>query len=418
MYPGAKPTSTDRGMSQTLFWGLTLLLITHVMPANADEPSNPQEQIKKQQTIIDGQQNAIDELRERLQKLEGKEKEHQSENHGILTSSGTSEDIRPKFGFNLGAFGDINYSTKNRERNHHGFSIGDLDLYSTASYGERLSFLTELSVDLQEGGNNILDLERLWVGYTLSDLLTVRAGRQHSALGYWNKTYHHGKQLFLTTNRPFFLAFEDEGGIIPVHIVGIELEGTTGLAGIRWKYELDFGNGPRIDHTNKVLVPNNTSDDNNSKQLILRLSAKPIHYPGLTVGLFGTRYQIATTAKTDLQELILGADLSYLDGSWEFISEYFRLRNAEGHADAFYIQLGRAFFDTITPYARYEYLNLDPTVPYFSDLQNNTDRYQEILGLRFDIDYLRSSLKAQYRQDDKRGDKTYNVLEIQWSFSF
>jgi hypothetical protein len=404
------------GMGQALFWGLTLFLITDAMPANADKPSNLQEQMKGQQTIIDSQQNAIDELRERLRRLEWRE--HQSESHGIPTSSGTSEDIGSKFGLNLGALGDINYSTKNRKGDHHAFSIGGLDFYSSASYGARLNFLAELVLELEEGGETAFDLERLWVGYTFSDLLTVRAGRQHSALGYWNKTYHHGKQLFLTTDRPFFLAFEDDGGIMPVHIVGIELEGTTGLAGIRWKYELNFGNGPRINFADKVLDPNNTSDNNNSKQLILRLSARPSRHLGVTLGLFGTTYRVDTTAKTDLQELILGADLSYLEGSWEFISEYFRLRNSEGHADAFYIQLGHAFFDTMTPYARYEYLNVDPTDPYFSDLQNNADRYQQILGLRFDIDYLKSSLKVQYRHDDKRGDKTYNVLETQWSFSF
>ena len=49
----------------------------------------------------------------------------------------------------------------------------------------------------------IVDIERLWVGYTFDDLLIARAGRFHTALGYWNTEYHHGKHLFLSVDRPF-----------------------------------------------------------------------------------------------------------------------------------------------------------------------------------------------------------------------
>jgi hypothetical protein len=127
---------------------------------------------------------------------------------------------------------------------------------------------------------------------------------------------------------------------------------------------------------------------------------------------------VDTTTKSGLEELVLGADLSYMNGTWEFISEYFRLRNSQDYAQAYYLQLGYSLYNALTPYVRYELLDMDPTDPYFSDLQNNADRFQEIVGLRFDIHYLRSSLKVQYRHDDKKGDKTYNVLETQWSFSF
>ncbi len=410
-----KFTAICAEMGQVFVGGLALFFLMTVMPAHADEPPDLQEKLKSQQTIIESQQKAIGELRKRLQRLEGQD--HRGEDHGSMTSSETGEDIGPKFGLNLGVFGDINYSTKNRENDHHTFSIGNLDLYSTVNYGTRLSFLTELIIE--EGNDEKkIDPERLWVGYTFSDLLTVRAGRQHSALGYWNKTYHHGRHLFLTTNRPFFLAFEDDGGILPVHIVGIELEGTAGLADILWRYELDFGNGPRIDSMNKGLVPNDTSDNNNSKQVILRLSARPTRHPGLTLGFSGTTYQVDTTAKTGLEELVFGVDFSYFHSGFEFISEYFRLRNSQYLANAFYIQLGYNLYGAITPYARYENLDANPMDPYFLDLQNNADRFQEIVGLRFDIDYLRSSLKVQYRHDDKKGDKTFNILETQWSFSF
>jgi hypothetical protein len=296
--------------------------------------------------------------------------------------------------------------------------VGNLDLYSTGSFSKRLNFLAELVIELEGNGEAELDPERIWVGYSFNDLLTIQAGRHHAALGYWNESYHHGRQLFLTVNRPFFLDFEDEGGILPVHTVGIELEGTTSQGGVWWTYEMGLANGPKINTTEKVLSPNTTGDNNNSKQWILRLSARPVSLSDLTLGLSGTNYEVDTTTKSGLEELVLGTDLSYMNGTWEFISEYFRLRNSQDFAHAYYIQIGYNIYSAFTPYARYELLDADPTDPYFSDLQNNADRCQEIVGLRYDLHYLRSSLKAQYRHDDKKGDKTYNVLETQWSFNF
>ena len=82
-----------------------------------------------------------------------------------------------------------------------------MSLYSTASHGDHLHFLGELEIEMEDAETEI-ELERLWVGYTFSDLLTVRAGKQNTALGYWNKTYHRGKQLFTTIDRPFFLTSE------------------------------------------------------------------------------------------------------------------------------------------------------------------------------------------------------------------
>lgn len=409
-----KSTMTDRMARTTFFLCLTFLMA--YAQADGANPSNLEETLKKQQATIEDQQKAILELQERLHHLEN------FTEPGIdpapIAITEPQMDLRPQFGLNLGVFGDINYSTKDREEDHHAFTLGEFDLYSTATHGTHLSFLTELVVELEGGSETELDLERLWVAYSFSDLLTIRAGKQHSALGFWNKTYHHGKQLFLTIDRPFFLAFEHDGGILPVHIVGIELEGALKLTQTRLKYELNLGNGPRIDQGTNTLIPNNASEDNNSKQWIIRLSARPDRYPGLTLGLFGTEYQVNTTAQGGLEELVAGIDLSYIKARLEFISEYFRFRNSQDHANAFYVQLGYSVFNSLTPYIRYEYLDVDPSDPYFSDLQNNKDRYQGIAGLRLDIDDLRSSLKIQYRRDDKKGDKVFNVFETQWSFSF
>ncbi|MBI3595731.1 MAG: hypothetical protein HY203_01095 [Nitrospirae bacterium] len=294
-----------------------------------------------------------------------------------------------------------------------------MDLYSTSHFGPRLTFLAELQLEIngQTSGGNF-DLERFWVGYTFNDLLTVRVGRQHTALGYWNNTYHHGKQLFLTVDRPFFLAFEDDGGVLPVHTVGIELMGSQSLPTLRWMYELDIGNGHRIDSTTKLLVPNDIADNNSAKQVALRLSIQPNRLPGLTLGVFGTSDRVGTDANGNIDERVFGSDFSYMHNNVEFITEYFKMLNLDHDATAYYIQLGYKVARDITPYTRYETLDVNPADPYFSELQNNTSRHQTIAGVRYDIDELRSALKFQYRRDRKVGSETFHVLEAQWSFSF
>ena len=46
----------------------------------------------------------------------------------------------------------------------------------------------------------------------------VSIGRGHTAMGYWNQTFHHGKWFQTTTDRPAIYRFEDDIGILPVHL--------------------------------------------------------------------------------------------------------------------------------------------------------------------------------------------------------
>ncbi|HET6465861.1 MAG TPA: hypothetical protein VLY20_07400 [Nitrospiria bacterium] len=389
---------------QSLFIGSALLLLLQTTPSYAGEPDWTLVGTLAQSSKTNSQQDEINQLRQRVEMLEESE---------------ATEELHPQFGLNLGAYGDVNFVTKDRGEAHPAFVLGPLDLYSTVQIGPRLTFLSEMNFDFDQApGEGDVEIERLWVGYTFNDLLTIRAGRQHTAIGFWNNTYHHGKLLFLTVDRPFFLAFEDDGGVLPVHIVGLEFSGSQNRPGFRWMYMLDVGNGHQINPDTKKLVPNVTADNNAAKQIALRLSLQPDRLPGLTLGVFGTVDRMGIQDIKNVDERVYGSDLSYIHDKMEFITEYFELANLEKHADAYYIQLGYKVIRDFTPYVRYESLNVNPNDPYFMELENNTDRNQKIAGVRFDIDELRSALKFQFRRDAKEGSKTFNVLEAQWAFSF
>ena len=367
-------------------------------------------------------------LEEKVERLE----ERVRELEGMESNRDDLYELRSQFGKNLSLFGDINYYSDSRERRHKTFSIGSLGLHSTASYGDRLNFAFEMIVVAHDASTSV-NLERIWAGYTVNDMFIVRAGRFHSALGYWNKTYHHGKYFFHTIERPFFLKFEDINGIMPIHIVGLEFAGSFGNGGGNLRYWLQLGNGPTLKKDvhwwiysstqTYTLVPNNQTDDNDSKQVTFRVAYAPDSIPGLGVGLFGTNFLIERVERAgpteiiDHHQSIYGVDLHYKKGPFEVLSEYFRFKNGASTANAYYGQLSYNL-GKFTPYARYEELDTKANDPYMSVLSGGNERLQYIGGLRYDIDDLHSSIKTQYRYDDWKGGDIYEVFEVQWAFNF
>ena len=125
--------------------------------------------------------------------------------------------------FELNGFTDVSFTRSDQgagEDPNGDFAVGTLDLYLAQTLED-----TEVMVELVIEKGEVMDLERLSIGYTFSDALRVRAGRFHTPLGFWNTSYHHGVQLQPTIERPEFLKFEDDNGIIPAHMVGAYISG-------------------------------------------------------------------------------------------------------------------------------------------------------------------------------------------------
>ena len=106
-------------------------------------------------------------------------------------------------------------------RGNKGFINGSLDFYLTPQLSANVKSVIELVFEHDDRGVVSPDLERLQVGYTFNNGNTVWLGRFHSPLGYWNTSFHHGQQLQTSVLRPQMIDFEDKGGIVPAHTVGI-----------------------------------------------------------------------------------------------------------------------------------------------------------------------------------------------------
>jgi hypothetical protein len=284
-----------------------------------------------------------------------------------------------------------------------GFNIGTLDLYLTPQFGDRVKSLVEIAFEYEEDGGGEVDLERLQLGYTVSDSLTLWAGRFHTPFGLWNTSFHHGANLQTSLSRPRFVEFEDKGGIIPAHSVGVWASGRTRLGPGKITYDGYLSNGPRI--REQHLNFNAFTDDNAGKMLGGSLGYEASGaLDGLTLGAHGFGSTVNTYAsggsvlnQTKLR--MVGGYFSYDANDWEAIGEYYRFANADtatgltSRSSAWFAHVGR-MFGTLTPYVRYERAALSENDGYFLSQRAGRSYRRAVAGVRYTLD-ARSSLKVE-----------------------
>ncbi len=342
------------------------------------------------------------------------------------------------YAFELNGFADVSFNKctdpcPEDEGRNGSFAFGTLDLYLAQTL-EEVDILIELVVE--DGGE--LDLERLVIGYTFSDAVKFRAGRFHTPLGFWNTLYHHGVQIQPTIERPDFLRFEDDGGILATHVVGATLSGSirTGAGAI--DYGFMIGNGPKVTASEEgdtnVLHPNNTSDNNNGKAVAFNIAVSPKVIDGLKIGVSGHMAEIESdgsvvdsngdsiidSVKAD--QTILGTAFMYSSGSLSLAGEYFRMKNSDEVADndydasAYYGLITYGVSEKWAPYLMYENLLIDESDPYFISL-GAVDTEELTAGLRYNVSY-RSSVKGEYRRIIDEGGKDWDGFALQWALAF
>ncbi len=306
---------------------------------------------------------------------------------------------RREVGLPVHGFADVGYAyaSKPLDNRKSGFVLGNFDLYLTPDLGDRVKTIIELAFEYDEKGNSVgTDVERLQMGYTFSDELTLWAGRFHTPYGYWNTAFHHGAQITPSIMRPRLIAFEDQGGILPSHTVGVMATGTTRIDSGRLNYEAFVGNGSRLtgDVGDKSLDYNAGKDDNNNKAVgaNLRYTFGGV-LDGVTIGTNVMRQQVdeeGTPISTRLN--MLGAFAAVDRDNWEFISEYYRFRNQDlsgntgSHSSwAGYAHLGYALSPLWTPFVRLEKAVLDQGDNYFLNNVNGRSYQRQVLGAKYNL---------------------------------
>jgi hypothetical protein len=233
--------------------------------------------------------------------------------------------------------------------------------------------------------------------------MTLWAGRFHTPFGLWNTSFHHGANLQTSIYRPRFIDFEDKGGIIAAHSVGLWLSGKTSLGSGKLSYDAYFANGSSI--RNRVLDFNAYTDDTANKLLGFNVGYAPRGaLSGLLLGVHGFASRVNALDATEsvlsqTQVRMLGGYAGYDADDWEVVAEYYGFRNADGiggggrNSNAWFAQVGKTFGQW-TPYVRIERAALDPADRYFTSQGSGRSYRRASAGLRYALD-PRSSLKLE-----------------------
>ena len=300
-------------------------------------------------------------------------------------------------------------------------------MYLAPRLGDRTRALFELNTEVGSEGSVSVDLERAQIGYQFSDEATVWMGRFHTPYGYLNTALHHGAWINNSLRRPKFLQFEDNGGIMPAHTVGLWLTGSRHVGGDRIVYDLYAGNSQQI--VDGALDMRNAGSSNGELsgggRIGYQFSAGAAE--GLTLGVHAFTGRITDNALVANATRVrsYGGYVVYDTDQWENFAEIYLFDNQDlgngggtHRSNAGFVQFGyRSSWGV--PYVRYERAALAQLDPYFAALHGGGSYQRIALGARFDLD-LKSALKleiANTRLTDPAGD-TYGEGLVQYAIRF
>lgn len=295
-------------------------------------------------------------------------------------------------------FNDIDYRAFQAGSTPNTFTLGQLDLFLSSRLSPEFNVIGELVVEAEEDNTIGVDLERMLVQYSPNDLFTISAGRYHTAIGFYNASYHHGNWFQTAIGRPFIFRFEDDGGILPVHGVGITVQGQIPSGSLGLRYVAEVSNGRRTSSPDEEAVQS-VADENDNKAVNVALMSRPASLPGLQVGFSAYRDRRTPRRHEVVDETIIAAHIVYESPSFEQLNEVIVIshtpaRSARSTTTSFYTQVAPRF-GRYHPYFRFEYLDVpkDAFGPVIADIAGRS--YGPSVGVRFDA-ATAVALKLQY----------------------
>jgi hypothetical protein len=304
---------------------------------------------------------------------------------------------------------------------HTSFQAGEFDLFITSRLSERLSFLAEVVLGPDDTNYFGVDIERYQLTYKANPYFAATAGRFHTSIGYYNTAYHHGVWFSTAEGRPIMYLFEDSGGILPVHMVGLNVMGAvphTSKLGLH--YVAEVGNGLTSDTNNPAIESvQNFVSDRNAKATNVAAYIRPEKVPGLQIGGSWYHDRLYPPGEAGVTQNIGSAYVVYLSPNWEFLNEAVLLsNNQDGTPRPFrspmsYIQMARKF-GIYKPYFRYQYVRDHVGDPL--NLLEGT-YYGPSAGVRIDFAEY-AAFKLQYNHLYQSTRLAGNGLNAQVAFTF
>ena len=309
-------------------------------------------------------------------------------------------------------FTDVTYRAGSHGTAPSDFALGQFVLHMMSKLSSDVHFMGETVFEYDQN-DFVVDVERVIITYSPRSYFNVSAGKHHTPLGYWNNAYHHGTLLQPTIERPLMDRFEDDGGILPVHTVGVLLSGND-VGPAHLGYSFLVGNG---------IGSTPISDNNPRKSVTAELRSQVTSY--LEVGISGyddlaprgTLNLVGDSMPASLSMRTIGGHVALLGSHVELISEYQRIMNhmtGDGTHDsnAMFVYAGRRF-GSFVPYARWDWLDFAVADPYYAVPSVQAT----LVGARYDFSAM-GTIKLEGRQSRTTQDRNRQELVAQVAIGF
>ncbi len=418
-------------------WVLVLALAASAPIPAAAQQAQPAPSVDTLAKRIDQMESEIKALKEQLATA-------QTQAQDAAAAASVAEPTYPSLNFH--GFGDTQYEYTSDQKNFpNRFWLGELDFYVSAQIAPNTSIISENVLSADPSTNNwSFEAERIFIDYKFNPYFNVVAGRFHTEIGYYNTAFHHGTWFEMDTHRPWFLEFEDSGGILPVHMVGVSVDGEIPSGSANLHYWFQVGNGRSYD---SALTPQNPTQaehvDNGRKAVNIALTSKPSWAPGFQFGagfyhqdvspqtaVPGTGVEgfdvVPSVSLATEDETIGNVSVIYngRDG-WTFLNEAFLIGHrptgdTTHHTFAAYSEASKKL-GAWTPYARFTYVNSPASDPVYNLIQTTGLRYGPTFGLRYDFtDYacLKLQYDLTYESSSEQEQAPTNDVTFQVAFTF
>jgi hypothetical protein len=263
--------------------------------------------------------------------------------------------------FNFHGYADVDFQ-RNVDGQTKEFDLGEIDLFGTARLSPHWTALMELvfeTDDQQLVASVPVNVERLLLQYRGNDFFNADIGSYRTSIGYYSTAYLRGAWLQTAISRPRMFTFEDQGGFLPLHAVGVSVNGRIPSGDLNLHYVVEAGSSRNYGDTAGVPLV----DISFNRATNLAVDSQPRGVPGLEIG-FSTYHDLfSPLAGIALDRSVWMAHLVYVKGRVEFLNEGLRIglgNSALGWSTGlgFYSQIAYRVAPSWKPYARVEYLNL------------------------------------------------------------